>query len=578
MSLIASLILLLFSSGSLANDAELSVAKVREGVLSAGKPQSFAVSLNAGDFAQINLDPRGIQLVVIVYDSSGSKFRGTTLGPNADTFSFVAERPGTYRVQVAARNESVAGAFTITLEKVVTLSARLVPPKPLHESPRIRLLRASLESGKQESVDAFWDEVKTQGTPLIEPLPGDNKNMLVTFLWKGTPYTQNVIVLRIPSAAATPDDYFMNRLGETDVWYASVVVDRKARFDYTLAPNVARFQGIAYRIDKDMIAMIAAAARVDPLNPKRWRVDKESVDAPEYLGRSIVEMPDAPAQPWIAERPGVPAGEIEKHQFKSTLLKNEREIAVYIPPGYSRTAKPYPLLVLFDEEAYLGDQNQDALVRTPAILNNLIAEKRIPPMVALFVGNGPDDARSRELPCNPVFADFLVSELLPWAHGLYNFTTDPRQTVVGGSSFGGLASAYAGLRHSETFGNILSQSGSFHWIPPKSDNSANSQSDSEPNWVAKQFIASPKLPLRFYLDAGSDEIDFTGNGNSILLTTRNLRDVLLAKGYEVHFQEFAGNHDFLSWRGTLADGLIVLMGNASTKPMQQSAVKRDGKK
>ncbi len=502
LSLIVSLLLLLFSITTFANDAELSVAKVREGELSAGKAQSFAVSVNAGDFAQINLDPRGIQLVVIVYDPSGSKFRGTALGPNADTFNFVAERPGTYRLEVAARSKSVAGAFTIRLEKLVTLSARLAPPKPLHESPRIRLLRASLESGKQESVDAFWDEVKTQGTPLIEPLPGDNRNMLVTFLWKGTPYTQNVIVLRIPNAAATPDDYLMQRLGETDVWYASVVVDRKMRFDYTLAPNVARLQGLAYGIDQDTITMIAAAARVDPLNPKRWRVDKASVDAPEYLGRSILEMPDAPAQPWIAERSGVPAGEIEKHQFKSTLLKNEREIGAYLPPGYSKSAKPYPLLVLFDEWAYLGDQNQAALVPTPTILNNLISERRIPPMVALFIGNAPDDARSRELPCNPVFADFLVSELLPWAHGLYNFTTDPRQTAVGGSSFGGLASAYVGLRHSETFGNILSQSGSFHWIPPKSDNSSDSQTDPEPNWVAKQFIASPKLPLRFYLDAG----------------------------------------------------------------------------
>jgi enterochelin esterase-like enzyme len=83
----------------------------------------------------------------------------------------------------------------------------------------------------------------------------------------------------------------------------------------------------------------------------------------------------------------------------------------------------------------------------------------------------------------------------------------------------------------------------------------------EPNWVARQFIASPKLPLRFYLDAGSDEMDFSGSGNSILLTTRNLRDVLLAKGYEVHFQEFVGNHDYLSWRGTIADGLILLMGD-----------------
>ena len=470
----------------------------------------------------------------------------------------MAERPGTYRVEVAARNESVAGAFTITLEKIVTLSARLAPPKPLPESPRIRLLRASLESGKQESVDAFWDEVKTQGTPLIELLPGDNKNMLVTFLWKGTPYTQNVIVLRIPNAAATPDDYFMNRLGETDVWYASVVVDRKMRFDYTLAPTVARFQGIAYRIDQDMIAMIAAAARPDPLNPKRWRVDKESVDAPEYLGRSILEMPDAPAQPWIAERPGVPAGEIEKHQFKSTLLKNEREIAVYLPPGYSRTAKPYPLLVLFDEEAYLGDQNQDALVPTPAILNNLISERRIPPVVALLIGNAPGDARDRELACNPEFTRVLVAELLPWTHRQYNFTSDPRLTVVAGSSRGGLASTCAALWYPETFGNVLAQSGSFHIIPSSSGDTTDSSS--EPNWVARQFISSPKKPLRFYLDAGSAEFNATGGADAILFCTRTLRDVLRAKGYEVHFQEFEGGHDYLSWRGTLADGLIALMG------------------
>jgi len=44
-----------------------------------------------------------------------------------------------------------------------------------------------------------------------------------------------------------------------------------------------------------------------------------------------------------------------------------------------------------------------------------------------------------------------------------------------------------------------------------------------------------------------------------------LRDVLLAKGYEVHYDEFYGGHDFLSWRGSLADGLIALMGNNQTQ-------------
>ncbi len=564
------MLLLPFSITSPANDTELALSKPIEGSVSPGKPQSFLVSLQSADFVQINFDPHGKKLVIIAYDPSGAKFRGATLGPDQAMANFVADGPGTYRIEISATDKTITAPFTITLEKVISLSERLAPPKPRYVSPRIKALQAALDAGQQGTVDAFWQEVKKHGAPLIEPLPGDNRNMLVTFLWKGTPYTHNVVVLRLPYAGATPDDYLMRRLGETDVWYATVAVDRRERFDYSLAPNVPRLQGIAYGIDNDTIMMVAAAARLDPLNPKRWRVDPQSPDAPDFRGRSIVEMPDAPPQPWIAERPGVPAGQIEKHQFKSALLKNEREIAVYLPPGYSKSAKPYPLLVLFDEQPYLGYQNEPALVPTPTILNNLISENRIPPMVALLLGNGPDDARSRELPCNPVFAEFLVSELLPWAHARYNSTADPRQTVVAGSSYGGLAAAYLGLRHSETFGNVLSQSGSFHWTPPNSDNSPSSDSNSEPKWVARQFIASPKLPLRFYLEAGTDETDFSGTGNSILLTTQNLRDVLLAKGYQVQFHEFAGGHDYLSWRGTLADGLIFLIGKAPSKPTPNS--------
>jgi len=39
-----------------------------------------------------------------------------------------------------------------------------------------------------------------------------------------------------------------------------------------------------------------------------------------------------------------------------------------------------------------------------------------------------------------------------------------------------------------------------------------------------------------------------------------MRDVLLAKGYEVRYQQFNSGHDYLNWRGTLADGLIALVG------------------
>jgi enterochelin esterase family protein len=267
-------------------------------------------------------------------------------------------------------------------------------------------------------------------------------------------------------------------------------------------------------------------------------------------------MPDAPPQPWTGKRPGVPAGRIDKHSYTSVALKNDREVTVYLPPQYSPQAEPYPLLVLFDEDAYLS------LVPTPTILDNLIADRRIPPMVALLIGNADDDARDRELLCNPEFTQVLVTEILPWAHGLYNFTTDPRGTLIAGSSLGGIAAACAALWHPETFGNVLSQSGAFHRAPPSASNAAES---AEPNWLARQFIASPTRPLRFYLDAGSAEFNATGESDSILFCTRTLRDVLRAKGYEVHYQEFAGGHDYLSWRGTLADGLIALLGAPSSK-------------
>src|SRR6185369_2891324 len=92
------------------------------------------------------------------------------------------------------------------------------------------------------------------------------------------------------------------------------------------------------------------------------------------------------------------------------------------------------------------------------ILDNLIAASKIPPMVAVLIANPSQETRRN-------FADFLAKELIPWTHGHYNVTSDPRQTVVGGSSYGAIAATYAGLRHSDVFGNVLCQSGSFWWAP-----------------------------------------------------------------------------------------------------------------
>jgi enterochelin esterase family protein len=188
---------------------------------------------------------------------------------------------------------------------------------------------------------------------------------------------------------------------------------------------------------------------------------------------------------------------------------------VYTPPGYKTDAEPYALMVLFDGIAYT------LLVPTPVILDNLLNKNLIPPMVAVVLDNPTPTSRNDEMPCNPRFADFLAKEVVPWMRENYHVTKDASKTIVGGSSYGGLAATFAGFYHPETFGNVISQSASFWWKP---------KGDVEHEWLTRQFVASPKLPVRFYLDIGLLETGPTPDkGPNMVLVNRHMRDVLQAK-------------------------------------------------
>jgi enterochelin esterase family protein len=284
----------------------------------------------------------------------------------------------------------------------------------------------------------------------------------------------------------------------------------------------------------------------DPLNPHRYVFvkDPENPNMQNLtVSVSMAELPAAPPQPWIIRQPAVPAGQVELHRFKGTLLGNERRVWVYTPPAYTSRGEPYGLLILFDGWEYTQ------WIPTPTILDNLLAAEQIPPLVTLFL-DSPN--RYHEFACNPSFTDFLTQELLPWAHQHYHITSKPEQTIIGGISLGGLAAAYAGLRHPEVFGNVLSQSGSF-WYKP--------ENETEDEWLARQLAVSPKLPLRFYLEIGLLETaPVRESGPSMLIVNRHMRNILQAKGYSFRYAEFNGRHEYLSWQGTLADGLLFLTG------------------
>jgi enterochelin esterase family protein len=272
---------------------------------------------------------------------------------------------------------------------------------------------------------------------------------------------------------------------------------------------------------------------------------------------SLLELPGAPPQPWVQRRPGVPTGALTEQKVPSGSPKDERAVTIYTPPNYDPKGEECGLLVLFDGDWYQDDES----IPGPTILDNLIAAKKVPPLVAVFVKQ-PLQTRNADLSCSESFATFLVNDLVPWVRREYHVGADPKRTIVGGLSLGGLMASYCGLHHPDVFGNVLSQSGAYAWYPGALERDDRDIPDAEPGWLTRQFVATPRRDVRFYLEAG--RFEDTGFAN-LFAENRRFRDVLLAKGYSVTWSQFSGGHDFVSWRGSFADGLMALAGSNGEK-------------
>src|SRR5215471_9625811 len=78
------------------------------------------------------------------------------------------------------------------------------------DSPRLQSLKRELESGKADAVSRFWQEVEREGTPLIEPIKGDDQNLLVTFLWRAK--EENKYIAVFPMARLNTLSHLMGHL------------------------------------------------------------------------------------------------------------------------------------------------------------------------------------------------------------------------------------------------------------------------------------------------------------------------------------------------------------------------------
>jgi len=463
-----------------------------------------------------------------------------------------------------AYRKMVLWFFSMSCMYFCTTRALLAQEDPKWEelrSPRLSRLLDDFKSGDHNAVQEFWRSIEKQGTPLIEPIPGDPGHVLTTFLWRAKEPVKNVLVVSGLFNQSYGRDQLreslMSPLHGTDIWYKTYRVRSDARLTYAFSVD----DSLVPEEDEPHPNERKARFRSDPLNPRH---------ASGADSDSLTELPTAPAQEWLGPEDETSKGELKDFQFKSRFLAGDRKIWVYTPAGYNRSIRPYHVAVFMDGEVYTQ------YIPVPLILDNLLAAGKIAPTVAVFVGNLPGSnqptARTLELSCYHAFTQLLVEELLPWLHERYDVTLLPEETVVAGVSRGGTAAACAALEHPEIFGNVSSQSGFFvykdrNWFKNANPEAApTAESQEEMAWeqygvVMQKFANSPQLKIRFYLDVGKFENTFHP---SPLIANRHLRDVLIAKGYQIRYQEFAGDHNVINWRGTISDGLIYLLGAKAT--------------
>jgi iron(III)-enterobactin esterase len=257
-----------------------------------------------------------------------------------------------------------------------------------------------------------------------------------------------------------------------------------------------------------------------------------------------LKPPFAPA-PEQTPRPDVPKGRVVKFTlqaadskfYPNTGLRDwkaTRLVTVYIPSQYV-PGTPAPLLVT--QDAMGANNNQLA-----TILDNLIADHRLPALVAVMVANGGGDARGSERgleydTASGKYAEFVEAEVLPRVEKDYGvtFTKDPDGRATMGGSSGGAAAFTMAWFHPELYHRVLTYSGTY-------TNNETPKDPALPNgaWEYHQHLIpqNPAKPLRVWLEVGGNDLGSTNTAADLhnwVIANKRMAGVLKAKGYHYQF-------------------------------------------
>jgi Enterochelin esterase and related enzymes len=395
-------------------------------------------------------------------------------------------------------------------------------------SPIVEKLQKVEPENLPGEVNKLWVKLQSEGAPLIERDPMYDDYVYMTFFYRESTANKNIGF----DVFGTYDEYRFGdmklyRLRDTDLFYRCYMMPDDICFSYrfTLSDTLTGEKQVV--TDPLNTNLSPAGER----NRYSWSVLDLRTDEPDWYTKRYVDT----------------GSRLDTFNITSKLMDNTRNIYVYLPPGYDNAdrSKKYPVIYLFDSFIYLHR------IEIPNMFDNLIKEGKVEPMIAVMIDNPTGISRLTELPLNPKFKDFMISELVPQIRSKYCVTDKPDKTLIGGISYGGLASTYIAYYHPDIFGKVLSQSGSF-WrdLALKDYNGFEQRND----WLINKFLTEENKSLKIFLDWGLQE-------NWCLSSARRMVRVLDKKGYTFKFVEFNGWHDWSNSRKTFPEGLKYLLAD-----------------
>jgi enterochelin esterase-like enzyme len=272
---------------------------------------------------------------------------------------------------------------------------------------------------------------------------------------------------------------------------------------------------------------------------------------------------DLPAfTPDSYQQSNIPSGKLSEKIIHTSKLYDgmKSEYWVYAPAQYDPNT-PAALMVFQDGEWYLGrDSNNPAL----NVIDNLIAQKKIPVMIAVFINPGDisgfpntptfnfvkaySDKWQRTLKdsmrstlydtVSDRYPRFLRDEVLAEVAAKYNLRKDAYSRAITGLSSGGICSFNAAFQLPDQFSRVISWIGSFTSIQWKEDPANPDGGQDYPEKVLRES----KRNLRVWLQDGSNDQEQYRYG-SWPLTNIRLANALKQKDYDFRFSFSKGTHN-----------------------------------